>query len=329
MEDRPVALKLERTDAPFSILNKEYRIYLRMQEVIGIPRVVCYLPDAVHIPICLPKRSTNVEANIVNDALIAERNSASRSDDENENARSFISYNVMVMELMGKSLESLFRSCKRKFSLKTVLMLADQMLTRLEAFHDADFVHRDVKPENFMMGYSGENDALVYLIDFGLAKRYRTFHIKKTSNPVLDEHRSVHIPYEGMKKLTGTPRYASVNTHLGIEQSRRDDLESLGYVLVYFLRGNLPWQAVEGENIGEKYANIQKCKTSTCISDLCYGLPAEFFEYFCYCKHLFFEDRPNYSLLRVLFRRLFRKSGYSWDFVYDWDDIRRAEKRKL
>ena len=144
-------------------------------------------------------------------------------------------YNALIMDMLGPSLEKLFNICGRKFSLKTVSMLADQMLSRLEFIHDTGYLHRDLKPDNFLMGmYASER--VVYTVDLGLGKSYMM---------TTDDGQRKHIPYQDGKTLTGTARYASVNTHLGVEQSRRDDLESLGYIFMYFLRGRLPWQGIK------------------------------------------------------------------------------------
>lgn len=314
--DHPVAIKFERTDAPHALLRFEYSVYRRLRKVVGIPYVYGYCEDAYQDGESVKEESpvslSNFRRSITEDDY-------EEDDDDIASVRPVVRYNAMVMELMGKSLESLFRDCRKRFSLKTVLMLADQMLARIEAFHESDFVHRDIKPENFMMGVR-ENAPIVYLIDFGLAKRYRHFiDTRKTGKALQDEELSTHIPYTTNKKLTGTPRYASVNTHAGVEQSRRDDLESLGYVVMYFLRGNLPWQGVTADNKDDKYERIRDIKANTSITELCRGCPAEFALYFEYCKHLYFEDRPDYSYLRQLFRRLFRHSGFRWDYVYDWD----------
>ncbi|CAL5195663.1 unnamed protein product [Lathyrus oleraceus] len=213
-------------------------------------------------------------------------------------------YNVLVMDLLGPSLEDLFNFCNRKLSLKTVLMLADQMINRVEYVHMKSFLHRDIKPDNFLMGL-GRRANQVYVIDFGLAKKFR-------------DSNNQHIPYRENKNLTGTARYASMNTHLGIEQSRRDDLESLGYVLMYFLRGSLPWQGLKAGTKKQKYERISEKKVSTSIESLCRGYPSEFASYFHYCRSLRFDDKPDYAYLKRLLRDLFIREGFQFDYVFDW-----------
>lgn len=225
-------------------------------------------------------------------------------------------YSAMVIDVLGPSLEDLFNYCNRKFSLKTVLLLADQMISRVEYIHSKNFLHRDIKPDNFLMGL-GRRANLVNLIDFGLAKKFR------------DPRTHLHIPYRENKNLTGTARYASINTHLGVEQSRRDDMESLGYVMMYFCRGQLPWQGLKAATKKQKYDRIMEKKMTTPTDLLTRGFPKEFQVYLNYCKGLRFDDRPDYSYLRRLFRELFIKEGYSYDYIFDWTALKKERESSI
>ncbi|CAG9324480.1 unnamed protein product [Blepharisma stoltei] len=223
-------------------------------------------------------------------------------------------YNVMVIDILGPSLEDLFNYCNRRFSLKTTLMLADQMIARIEYLHAKNFLHRDIKPDNFLIGL-GRKANLVYVIDYGLAKKFR------------DSRTNQHIPMREGKSLTGTARYASVSTHLGIEQSRRDDMEGLAYVFMYFLRGSLPWQGLNASNKKQKYERIMEVKMQTSTETLCRNFPPEFTTYLNYCKALGFEDRPDYAYLRRLFKDLFLREQFEYDFIFDWVLLNSVNRR--
>lgn len=306
-------------------------------------------------------------------------------------------YNILVIDLLDKSLEDLLKKCKGRFSLKTVLMLADQMLLCLEGMHRNFLVHRDLKPENFMVGFgpqinhnkpyiqshtknsleasheagldisnNNENFHLtnssnshfeffqnsqksssqdiqenlhnrnfffsqnrnlkqnfsiprsnnVYIIDFGLSKIY------------YDAKQGAHIPLVEHPNMTGTARYASVSALHGLEQSRRDDLESLGYILIYFLKGKLPWQGLPGNNRKDKINNILNVKSGINVEDLCEGLPSEFADYLSRVKKLHFTEEPNYSQYREIFRELFIREGFIYDYKFDWLDESPIDEEK-
>jgi len=229
-------------------------------------------------------------------------------------------YNMMVLDLLGPSLDDLFKKRKR-FSVKTVLMLAKQMVDRLKYVHDCGILYRDIKPHNFLMGVGEKGSKRVYLVDFGLAKRYRDAETGAHSELRIKKGRGV----------TGTVRYSSLNVHEGCDASRRDDLLALGYVLLHFLRGGLPWLGISAKSKRTKHELIRRRKNKTSDEDLCSGFPEEFVEYFKYCRSLEFYDRPDYLRIQKMFDRVLVREGYANDHKFDWmvqDDKRRERSRE-
>lgn len=216
-------------------------------------------------------------------------------------------HNVLCIDLLGPNLEDLFDLCGRKFSIKTVAMLARQMIERVQSIHEKNLIYRDIKPDNFLIGLpGGRTSDTVYMVDFGMAKLWR------------DPRTRAHIPYRERKSLSGTARYMSINTHLGREQSRRDDLEGLGHVFMYFLRGSLPWQGLKAANNKQKYERIGEKKRSVSVADLCEGCPEQFAIYLNYVRELGFEEQPDYEFLKEQFARVLRDAGEVDDQMFDW-----------
>ena len=216
-------------------------------------------------------------------------------------------HNILVMELMGKSLEDIFEKFEpKKFSVRCVCNIGYQMIEILEFIHNKNIIHRDIKPDNFVIGL-GEKRKYIYILDFGLAKKYRS---SKTLQ---------HYAVMKSKNLTGTARYASINALDGLTQSRRDDLEAVGYVLLYFLRGRLPWQGIPVKNKEERYRKIKQKKIDITAEELCKGFPLQFVQYLNYTRNLEYEDDPNYNFLKNLFVSVLSDMGHKVDCYYDWD----------
>jgi len=209
--------------------------------------------------------------------------------------------NIMVMELLGDNLEKIFGSMNKKFDLGTVLKIGTDVTKLLEDMHNAGYIHRDIKPTNFMMGTEDKKNQL-YIMDFGLSKRY------------FDKNK--HIPYRTDRSLIGTARYASINVHMGLEPSRRDDLESVAYMLIYFIKGSLPWQGLKKEDNVDHLESIGEVKLCTNTDKLCKGLPQCFKDYLEYCRKLRYEEKPDYKHLMNLFTEAAKEANvkieYSW-----------------
>ena len=209
---------------------------------------------------------------------------------------------MIVMDLLGESLESLLTKHK-KFSLKTVIALAVQMIDLMRYIHSCGFLHRDIKPDNFVL--SNEERDKIFCIDFGLAKRY----MKRSGE---------HIPYSQNKRFCGTARYASIAAHEQTEQGRKDDLESIGYILIYLFKGKLPWQGIRSKDKRERYRLIGEKKKECTEDQLCEGMPKEFCVFLKYIRSMDFDEKPHYSALRNMFIKLYESRGYKNDKL-DWE----------
>ncbi|KAG2145176.1 kinase-like domain-containing protein [Suillus clintonianus] len=214
---------------------------------------------------------------------------------------------ILILDQLGANLQQVRRLCRGELSLKTVAMLAVEMLDRIEFVHSRGVILRDIKPENFAMGL-GEKSHTVYLFDFGLAKLY------------VDPLTGAHIPFREGRVGLGTPQYASYNVHFGREQGRRDDIEALGNVLLFLLHGRLPWQGVYSPSIEAKLLRMGEMKAGSAFRDLLARSPMEFTTYFDHCRGLKFEDKPDYTLLRLLFSQIMDKEGCTENSSFDWED---------
>jgi serine/threonine protein kinase len=208
---------------------------------------------------------------------------------------------IIIMELLGKSLDILLEDNNGKLNLASVLKLGINIVTLLEKIHNAGFIHRDIKPNNFLIGVDNPD---VYIMDFGLSKQYISSNKK-------------HINMKVERSLVGTARYASINVHMGIEPSRRDDLESVGYMLVYFLKGKLPWQGLKKKKGTDQIKLIGDTKMYTKLTNLCNDIPPCFIEYIKYCRNLNFDETPDYEYLKDLFNNIAIERNI--ELMYCWE----------
>ena len=216
-------------------------------------------------------------------------------------------WNLMMMQLLGKSLDGIFVDNKNQLDLGTVMKIGIMMIDGLEEIHKTGVIHRDIKPNNFMFGRREEGeDTKLYIVDFGLSKAWR------------DPNTGSHISQKQGRSMIGTARYASINIHLGMEPSRRDDLESVGYVLVYLAKGVLPWQGLAKRKKESAIDEIKDKKMSTTTDELCSGLPVCFKELINYAKGLSFQEEPNYNMMRKMIMNSSKKDDI--DLVLAWED---------
>ena len=234
-------------------------------------------------------------------------------------------YDILIQELLGKSLNELFIENNFQFSMNDICLISIQLIDRVEWVHSKTLIHRDIKPENFLLGSNNPN--IIYLTGFGLCTKYCS---SKSGKHIMPGFRGT---------FSGTIKYSSANAQRGNQLSRRDDLESLGYTILYFMKGGLPWMNLN-QNINEKEAYIKtySMKKFMPVERLCKGAPSEMQDYFRYIRQLKFKEEPNYDYLRNLFVNLLKKNGienyqnYCFSWVHDWNanfSVRRKKSAKI
>lgn len=226
-------------------------------------------------------------------------------------------YNILIQTLLGKSLEKIWIENNKIFNIKDICMIAIQTLDRIEYIHSKNYLHRDIKPSNFLVG--NPDNSIVYLVDFGNSRKYRSSRTGK------------HIQSIKINRIFGTTIFLSLSSTKGNEQSRKDDLESLGYMYIYLFKGGLPWSNIKHIKIEEIIRKTIQMKEKTSFEDLSMGLPKEFCTYMNYVKKLNFDQDPDYNYLKSLFINLLTKIGLKNDNLFSWVDenkIPRIKRKK-
>ena len=219
---------------------------------------------------------------------------------------------ILIMDYLGPNLDTIMNKLPsdnniKKFTTKTSLMIMIQAIERLKSLHEKGIIHRDIKPENFVIGPKNK-ERIIYLIDFGLSKKISNDKILPT--------------IKADRNIIGTMRYISMNTHQGYEQGRRDDLESLFYIIIYFIKGELPWQNIKCKTRQEKYNKIFEIKKKvTEDGELVEDLPLEMKKILEYILGLNFAERPNYLMMKKAIELILNKLNYSNDLQFDWYNL--------
>ena len=223
-------------------------------------------------------------------------------------------YNILVENLLGKSIHDIWFEKNKKFNLKDTCVFAIQAISLLEYVHSKNYLHRDIKPANFLVG--NPDNSQLYLIDFGNASKFRSSRTGK------------HMRNAKSSSVFGSLLFLSINAFKGIVQTRKDDLESLGLVIIYLYNGSLPWSEIRSSNIHQSYDKVETIRKIVSNDYICRGMPQEMNIYMNYINNLKYDERPDYEYLRQLFLNVLKKIGCSNEQQFSWANKNRIKSSK-